>query len=94
MRLEGRKWGQVGERKGRGRETEPQTQKRVWQRLPWESLKRKGGARYRERGREPQPITEPESKLTKVSMYRNTQCRNLSLVGYCNVEGMSAVRKC
>lgn len=34
---------------------EPQTQKTVQQRLPRGSLVRKGGVRYRERGRDPSP---------------------------------------
>lgn len=73
---------------------EPQTQKTVQQRLPRGSLVRKGGVRYRERGRDPSPLTEAESKLTKVSTYRKMQCRNRNLVGCCKAEGTSAVRKC
>lgn len=94
--FEGRKGGRGRERKGReeGGKQSCRHKRECNKICLGESLKRKGGASYGERGRETQPITEPESKLTKVKAYRNRQCRNLNLAGCCKVERTSTVRKC
>lgn len=83
----------VGEEgKGGGRRTEPQHKSVATAVLGESEDERRGQVQGKRKGA--QPITEPESKLTKMTMYRNMQCRNLSLMGCCKVEGMSAVRKC
>lgn len=93
---EGRKGGRGRERKGseEGGKQSCRHKRECNKICLGESLKRKGGASYGERGRETQPITEPQSKLTKVKAYRNRQCRNLNLAGCCKVERTSTVRKC